>query len=96
MKQFHHVTLADLELTVKTRLSWSSVDQAVLELRDPPASVSRVLRLKSCAIKPIRVFLSKSKQLLELGRVRQMDICESEASLVYRVRPCPGNWDSAY
>jgi hypothetical protein len=31
-------------------LPWNSVDQAVLEIRDPPASVSWVLGLKACAI----------------------------------------------
>jgi hypothetical protein len=35
-----------------TWLSWNSVDQAGLELRNPPASASRVLGLKACATTP--------------------------------------------
>jgi hypothetical protein len=39
-----------------------SVDQAVLELRNPPASASQVLGLKACAITPgkFKLFLSHS------------------------------------
>jgi hypothetical protein len=34
------------------KLSWNSVDQAGLKLRDPPASASRVLGLKVCNTTP--------------------------------------------
>jgi hypothetical protein len=34
------------------RLSWNSVDQAGLELRNPPGSASQVLGLKACATTP--------------------------------------------
>lgn len=46
--------------------------------------------LKSCAHKPIKIFLFKSKRPSKLGRVRQVNVCEFEAILSYRVRPCPG------
>jgi hypothetical protein len=38
-----------------------SVDQAGLELRNPPASASRVLGLKACATTPGGIFLSTYK-----------------------------------
>jgi hypothetical protein len=38
--------------SVKPELSWNSVGHPGLKLRDPPTSVSSVLRLKSCATVP--------------------------------------------
>jgi hypothetical protein len=48
-----------------------SVDQAGLELRNPPASASRVLGLKACATTPGSIFLfyvPKINKWLDLGR----------------------------
>jgi hypothetical protein len=45
-----------------------SVDQAGLELRNPPTSASRVLGLKACATTPNRENSLSSRRQQEMGR----------------------------
>jgi hypothetical protein len=66
------------------------VDQAGLELRNPPASAFQVLGLKVCTTTPglwhkilWHKLLWHKLLILALERYKQVDLCEFEASLVY-------------
>jgi len=51
------LSLSDSVSLCKPGLSWRSVDQAGLELTDPPAPASRVLRFSVCAPHPVWAFI---------------------------------------
>ena len=61
------------------------VDQAGLELRNPPASAPQVLGLQACTAKPGKRTLSRAVVVHAFNPSRGRQISEFEASLVYKV-----------
>jgi hypothetical protein len=59
------------------------VDQAGLELRNPPASASRVLGLKACATTPgfQPHFLADTSNLLEISEIHFLHLLSGENNI---------------